>query len=270
MARLYIIGVGIFPDYLSVRAVEILRRVSHIFLECYTSALPIDELRRVVVRYVGEKDLGILTRRDIEDENCAKILRVLDAGQDAALLVPGDPMIATTHAYIRVLVRKRGHDVVIVHGVSILSSVVSLLGLSPYRLGPVATITYPRMGVYSERPYDVSKENLARNLHTVLLLDIRDDGGFMTIQEAVEILRELEHRRREGVFTDERIIIGVARLGYPNQRICIMRLGDLERARQLGDPPHTIVIPARLAEYEADVLIEDLGLDPDLVRELLQ
>ncbi len=270
VARLYIIGIGIFPDYLTVRAIEVLRKVSHIFLECYTSALPIDELKKVLYEHVGEKALEILTRKDIEEDNCIKILKRLDSGQDVALLVPGDPMIATTHSYIRVLVRKKGHEVVIIHGVSILNSVISFLGLSPYRFGPVATVTYPRMGVYSERPYDVTKDNLARNLHTILLLDIRDDGGFMTVLEAVEILRELEKRRREGVFVEDRVIIGVARLGYPDQRVCIMRLRDADKASGLGDPPHTVVVPARLAEYEAEVLMHDLGLDPELVKELLQ
>ncbi len=268
MAKLYIIGTGLYPDYISLRGLNVLKRVSKIFVETYTSHISLEVLKDVVTRYVGNIEFEILTRKDIEDDNCRKIIECLDKGQDVALLVPGDPMIATTHGYIRVLVRRRGHDVELIHGVSIVSAVVSLLGLSPYRFGPVCTVTYPRLGVYSHRPYDVTKQNLERDLHTLLLLDIKDEGGYMTIQEAVEILRELENIRKEGVFSDDRIVLAVARAGYPDWKVAIFRIRDSDKY-DLGPPPHSIVIPARLAEYEAEVLIHDLGLDSSLVRELL-
>jgi diphthine synthase len=249
----------------------VLKSVRYIFYELYTSPVPRNVfeqwLEQVLGPFKSEKIIQELTRRDIEDDNCAKILKVLDQGEDAALIVPGDPMIATTHSAVRAIVRARGHEVEIVFGISILSAAISITGLSPYRFGPVATVTYPRLGVLSERPYDVTKDNLSRNLHTLLLLDIHDTGRFMTIQEAVEILLELERRRGEGVFKPSRPIICLVRIGYPDYRVVVTRL---ERARELdlGEPPHSLIVPARLSPVEAEVLMREFGADPDIIREL--
>lgn len=87
----------------------------------------------------------------MENKSGEVIMRKLENGRNAALLVIGDPMIATTHAAIAVIARRRGFNVKIINSVSIVCAVLSQLGLSPYKLGPVATITYPRMGVLSMR-----------------------------------------------------------------------------------------------------------------------
>ncbi len=269
MATLYIIGLGIHPELITLRAVEIVRRVRFVFYETYTSPISresIVEMLRSLCN-VDSKSIIELTRRDIEDESCRKIIEVLDSGNDAALLVPGDPMIATTHSAVRVIVGKRGHRVEIVFGVSILCAAISATGLSSYRFGPVSTVTYPRMGVLSERPYEVTRDNLSRNLHTLLLLDIHDSGRYMTIPEAAKILLELEDRRREGVFNENRPIICIARLGSPTSHISVTRLKDALRM-DLGEPPHTIIVPARLTPVEAEILRTEFNAPEDILREL--
>ena len=203
-----------------------MKKVDVIYLETYTSCVPpwtIEFLSKLC-----GKDVKLITRQQLENENAKVIIKDLDEGKNVAFIVPGDPFIATTHNYVRVLAKIKGHEVHVVHGVSIISSVISLLGLSPYRVGPIATVTYPRCGVYSRRPYDIVKDNLNRNLHTILLLDISDEGGFMTIPEAVEILLKLEEMFGEGVFTKDRIVIGVARVGFPNYLVRCDRLEKLK------------------------------------------
>ncbi len=263
MAKLYIIGVGIYPDYISVRALEVLKKLRIVFYECYTSPIPKNLLIEVLRRYVGDIEVVELSRKDIEDYNCRKIIDVLNKGEDTALLVPGDPMIATTHTAVRIIVRKLGHDVEVIHGVSILNSIISLLGLSPYRIGPIATITYPRLGVLSERPYEITKENLTRNLHTILLLDIKDDGGFMPVDDAIKILKMMEDRRREGIFCEDRLMIVVSRLGYPNMKVKVDILKNFENYSE--EPPHSIVIPAVLSPVERELLEVEFNVDPKLL-----
>ncbi|NPA69210.1 MAG: diphthine synthase [Crenarchaeota archaeon] len=267
MPKLYIIGLGVYPDYLSLRGIEVLRKVSKIFVELYTSPIPYDTLKNILEKYVKDihEKLEILTRKDIEDEDCRKIIRELEKGEDVALLVPGDPMFATTHSIVRIIVKKRGFESEVIHGVSILNAVISLLGLSPYRFGPVATIVYPRLNVLPERAYDVTLENLKRSLHTLLLLDIRDDGGFMTASEAIEILRVLEGKRREGVFIDDRVIIVLERVGFPDQKVHILTLGEA-REISYGEPPHSIVVPGRLNPVEQDLLHVEFGADYEILQ----
>ncbi len=267
MSKLYIIGLGVYPDYISLRGIEILRRVSKIFIELYTSPIPYKILENILRKYVENiyEKLEILSRKDIEDENCIKIIKELEKGNDVALLVPGDPMFATTHNIIRIIVKKRGFTSEVIHGVSILNAVISLLGLSPYRFGPVATVVYPRLNVLPERAYDITLENLRRNLHTLLLLDIRDDGGFMTASEAVKILEILEEKRREGVFIDDRVLIVLERVGFPDQKVHVL---TLEKAREAsyGEPPHSIVVPAKLSPVEQDLLHTEFGADYEVLQ----
>ncbi|NPB01149.1 MAG: diphthine synthase [Crenarchaeota archaeon] len=267
MSKLYIIGLGVYPDYVPVRGIEVLREVSKIFIELYTSPIPYQDLVKILEKYVKDiqTKIEIMTRRDIEDENCEKIIKELKRGGDVALLVPGDPMFATTHSIVRIIVKKRGFDCEIIHGVSILNAAMSLLGLSPYRFGPVATIVYPRLSVLPERAYDVTLDNLRRNLHTLLLLDIKDEGGFMTANEAIDILYMLEEKRREGIFVDDRVIIVLERIGFLDQKVHILTMKEARRATY-GDPPHSIVIPARLNPVEQDLLHVEFGADYETLQ----
>ncbi len=265
MARFYLVGLGVHPSYITLEGLNVIRRVDHVFLESYTSAVPADTVQ-FVERLCGKR-VHVVTREDIEIRNCERIVQLLNQGHDVALLVPGDPIIATTHNALRVMIRSLGHDVHVIYGVSIYSAVISLLGLSPYRVGPIATITYPRMDVYSSRPYEVVEDNLSRGLHTVLLLDVSDDGKFMTVNEAVRIMRRLEEIHGRGVFSDDRIAIGVARVGYANSQIAIDELADLEGV-DLGEPPHVMVIPSRLSPVEYEVLVKVHNADPDLLKRL--
>lgn len=261
---LYIIGLGIHPTYISYKALIILRKkVDSVFIEKYTSPIPkntINFLKKLI-----RKDIVELCRRDLEDLSGKKIFEELEKGKNVALIVPGDPMIATTHVVIKNIAVEKGFNVKVIHGVSIISAIISLLGLSPYRFGPIATITYPRMNVYSMRPYDIVKDNLERNLHTILLLDILENGKFMTIPEAIEILEKLEEIRKENIFTSNRIAIGIARVGYNNCKVEINFLSKLKHVN-FGKPPHTIVIPAKLNVIEYESLIKNFKIDSSVIK----
>ncbi|WP_243675306.1 diphthine synthase [Vulcanisaeta distributa] len=237
-----------------------MRTADSVFLEVYTSKGPaefINYLRGI------RSDFVLVSREDLEDRNGEVLMRELEKGRDAALLVIGDPMIATTHAAIAVIAKKRGFKVKVINSVSIVCALISQLGLSPYKLGPLATITYPRMGVLSMRAYEVLNENLSRGLHTILLLDIKDGGGFMNVQEAVELLKKMENIGKLGIVSNDLMVIYAARVGWDNQGIKISTVNDVP---DMGDTPHTIVIPGLLNPVEQDYLVNILGANEELVR----
>ncbi len=256
---LYIVGLGLGSGDLTINALNVIRNVDVVFMETYTSKAPRD-----LIKYVESirRDIRPVSREDLENRSGDIIMRELANGRNAALLVIGDPMIATTHAAMAVIARRRGFDVKVVNSVSIVCALISQLGLSPYKLGPIATVTYPRMGVLSTRAYDVLSDNLERGLHTILLLDIRDDGGFMSANEAVDILRRLEEERRLGIVNERLLVIYVARLGWVDQRIVVSTINN---APDIGDTPHTIVIPGLLNPVEVDYLVHVLNASKDLV-----
>ncbi|GAB6946304.1 diphthine synthase [Vulcanisaeta sp. JCM 16161] len=257
---LYIVGLGLSPSNITAEALRVIRSVDAVFLETYTSKGPtefMDYLKSV------RGDLIQVSRNDLEDRNGEVIMRKLEGGRNVALLVIGDPMIATTHAAIAVIARRRGFNVRIINSVSIVCAVLSQLGLSPYKLGPVATITYPRMGILSMRAYEVLSDNLSRGLHTILLLDIRDNGDFMNVNEAVELLKRMESVGRLGIISSELMVIYTARIGWGNQSIRVSTIDDVP---DMGDTPHTIVIPGQLNPVEEDYLVNVLGASEELVR----
>ncbi len=239
---------------------EVIRSVDAVFLEMYTSKGPaefMDQLRSI------RGDLIQVSRKDLEDRNGEVIMRELEGGRNAALLVIGDPMIATTHTTIAVIAKRRGFNVRVINSVSIVCAVLSQLGLSPYKLGPVATITYPRMGVLSMRAYEVLSDNLIRGLHTILLLDIKDDGDFMSVSEAVELLKKMEDNGKLGIISRDLAVVYAARIGWGNQSI---KVSTIEDAPNIGETPHTIVIPGLLNPVEQEYLVNVLGADEELIR----
>lgn len=255
--KLYIIGIGLTPDYLTIKALKILGRVKKVFLDSYTSLLVGDGVK---LKEVLGSSYEMLSRRDLEDLNAEKLFKALSEG-DVALLSPGDPLIATTHVNIIIEAWRRGYDVEIVPGVSIVSASVSFTGLMIYKLGKIATVTYPKDGIIYEYPYDVVKENSLRNLHTLLLLEVDIDKNiYMSVNEAIQILLGIESLRREGIITPDRLAIGISRLGGEDMRVCPDSLGNLMNM-DLGKPPHSLIITApklHFIEEEALKVVKDV------------
>ncbi|MEM1802138.1 MAG: diphthine synthase [Sulfolobales archaeon] len=250
--KLYIIGAGISLDYLTIKALKILRNVKNVFLDGYTGVLLGDGSR--LVEIIGGREYKVLSRRDLEDLNGELIFKALEEG-DVALVSPGDALIATTHVNLMIEARRRGYDVEVVPGVSIISASISVSGLMAYKLGKVSTITYPKEGVVYEYFYDVIKENSARNLHTLLLLELDVERGvFMTIRDAIQILFDIERSRGEGVISPNRLAVGISRLGDVGMKVCPDELGKLINI-DFGKPPHTLIITSpKLHFIEKDAL----------------
>jgi len=254
---LYIAGAGLASDLISLRALNVLKNVNKIFLDGYTGIL----LRNgSTLKDIIQKDYYILRRKDVEDEGGEIIFKALEDG-DVALLVPGDALIATTHVNLMIEARKRGYNVVIIPGISIVSAAISLSGLMIYKLGKIVTLTYPKDGIIYDYPYDVIKDNSLRNLHTLLLLEMDAERGvYMTVHEALKILLEIERIRNEGVISDDRIVVGVSRLGSDDMRICPGLLKDIMKC-DLGEPPHTLILTSpklHFIEEEALKVVKDV------------
>ncbi len=243
MTRLYLVGLGLSPRFLTDAAREAVKDSQCIFIDVYTSYFEPAAL---------EVEAKPLDRRELEDKGGAAIEECLRAGKNAALLVPGDPLAATAHAALIASFRRKGYDVVVVPGVSAVCAAMSAACLSIYKLGGVATVTYPRMGVYSARPYELVEQNLARGLHTLLLLDVKDDGGFMPPSDAARVLMELEGKFGRGVFVGKRQVAVAYRLGWPGGGTAVGSLEDIARSRLPA--PAVLIVPGSLNPVERECL----------------
>ena len=113
---------------------------------------------------------------------------------NVAFLVGGDPMVSTTHLDLRLRAVELGIETKVIHS-SPVTAISGLTGLQNYRFGRSTTIPFPYISrgkrIVPETPYMVLKENLERNLHTMLFLDIQNER-YMTVNEGARLLLEMQ------------------------------------------------------------------------------
>ncbi len=242
---LVFIGLGLGMDGISLRGLEKARESNVVYAELYTSLIPDLELKQLE-RKIG-KSIKIIGR-DVIEENPEKILEQ-SKKKSTAFLVPGDPMVATTHIDLRLRAAKAGIETRVIHAASIFSAAAGLIGLQSYKFGPSATIPFPDN--LSTRPYEILAENVKRGLHTLLLLDIRD-GRAMTSKEAIAIMLRLEKRLSKKVFTPDTLLAVVARAGSDD---AVVRSDRIEKLQGRDfDLPNILVVPGKLHFIEAEAL----------------
>ncbi|MCD6157874.1 MAG: diphthine synthase [Euryarchaeota archaeon] len=251
MGILYLIGLGLCNEKdLTLRGLEILRnKVKEVYIELYTAVprkLNVDSLKELI-----GKDVKVLGRDAVESNY------LLDRAKktDVALIVPGDPLIATTHISLILEARKRGIAYRVVHNASVLTAVPGACGLHAYKFGRTTTLPYPYKGHIFESPYDVIKENLSRGLHTLILLDLDPQkGSSMSVREGIEMLMKIEERRKEGVIRDDSILVGLSNIGSDDEIVKAGYPKDLMRYKfPMG--MHSIVVVGNLHFTEAEALV---------------
>lgn len=259
---LVFIGSGLSIKHLTLEALYWLNNVDKIIIDTYTgfiNGLDKDLLESIL----KNKEIVFAERRDLEGESIDKIVDEAKY-RDIAILVPGDPFIATTHDAIRTEAYKNGVKVIVVNGLSIYSLAVSRTGLQVYRFGRTITLVYPDIS----KPYSVIEtiyDNLNRNLHTLLLLDYRrDENRYMSIPEAIDILIDLDN----GGLISKVIGIGLAQVGTSNEFIIADKTIKL-RSYSYPKPPHSLVIVAKPHPVELDNLKYICKLPEDLYRKYL-
>ncbi len=262
---LYLIGIGLIDEKdITLRGLELVKKASKAYLESYTSLLQCskDDLEKLYGKEV------ILADRDLVEKEADKILDEA-ASSDVAFLVIGDPMSATTHLDLQTRAIERGVVVEVVHNASVMTA-VGVVGLELYKFGKTTSIVFPQEGWDVQSHYDVVKENLARGLHTLCLLDIKvkepskdslkkgadqqfEAARFMTVNQAVESLLSIEKKRGEEVFTDETLCIGCARIGASDMRV---KSGTAKELLEMdfGGPLHSLIVPGKLHFMEEEAL----------------
>jgi len=261
MGELIFVGLGLNDDLgLSLHALEEIKSAEQVFIELYTSLLP--EFSKDRLEKLTGKKLMMVTRKDLEDDDGEVVLKAAQAAR-TVLLVPGDPLIATTHIALRISARKQGITTQIVHGASILSAAVGLSGLHNYKFGKSVTIPFPDETA-ATTPYRVISENRKRGLHTLCFLDIRPEKNrCLTIKESLIELMRVERSKSEKSLEDA-IVVGVARAGNNEPNVKAGLVKDIV-AYDFGPPPHTLIVVGRLHFMEAEALIALDGA-PEAIR----
>ncbi|MFC1730263.1 diphthine synthase [candidate division KSB1 bacterium] len=247
---LYIIGIGLSDGKdITLKGLEAVKKCDWVYLENYTSILqvPVSKLEEIYDKKI------ILADRDMVEKKADEILD--NAKQkDAAFLVVGDPMSATTHVDLMLRAKEKNIDVKVIHNASVLTA-IGITGLQLYKFGKVTSLPFPE-NVKAETPYNVLKLNKQNKMHTLILLDIEPDKNkFMTVNEAIKIMLSIEEKRKETVFTVDTFIVGCARLGSDDFIVNPGKVSDLLDF-DFGKPPHCLIIPSEMHFMEEDALKE--------------
>ncbi len=262
MKELVFVGLGLHDEKgISLQGLEETKTADHAFIELYTNFLTNFSTERLEV--LVNKQVRRVSRRDLEEENGALILNAAEKGK-TVFLVPGDPFIATTHVTLRIEAEKRGIKTRTVHGASAISAIIGLSGLHNYKFGKTVTIPFPEN--FSETPYNVIAQNKKRGLHTLCLLDLRvDENRFLSINEALMLLLEIEQKRKKGAVTPCTVAVGVARVGSNAPTLKADYIRELSKY-DFGGPPQSLIFLGELHFMEAEALVALAGAPEELRR----
>lgn len=245
------VGLGLWDERsVTLAGRDAIRGADRVFAEFYTSRLmgaTVTDLESFHDVTIEERD-----REDVEVDPDP----ILDAASDAEVvfLTGGDPMISTTHVDLRLRANERGIETSVIHAPTAQSAASSLTGLQNYRFGKATTLPFPRNsggGDVPESVLETIEGNLARDLHTLIYLDIEaDDPAFLRASTAAGLLAE--------GWNPDRLGIVVARAGSPEPLVAADSLDDLAE-RDFGGPLHLLVLPGALHHVEAEALEELAG-----------
>ncbi len=261
---LFFVGLGLYDEKdISLKGLEAVRAADAVYAEFYTSRLMGTSLEKLQSLY--GKRVHLLPRPEVEvDPSWLEEARE----KNVAFLVGGDPMVSTTHLDLRLRALEMGIETRVVHSSSIVTAVSGLTGLQNYRFGRSTTVPFPYLArgkrIVPETPYLVLKENLARNLHTMLFLDIQNER-YMTVNEGSELLLEME-ANSGGEVLSGLLGIGIARAGSENAAVKADLLRSL-KDHDFGGPLHIMVVPAKLHFMEAKALVALAGAPAEIVEE---
>lgn len=196
--------------------------------------------------------------------------------------MPGTMLIpyrATTHTDLVLRARALQISVSTIPNASIMSA-IGATGLQLYNFGQTVSMVFFTETWKPASFYDRIRENRDIGLHTLLLLDIKvkeqslenmargrkiyEPPRYMTVGQCATQMLEIEQIKKEegegkdGVYNEESLAIGCARVGGQTERFISGTLKQLcEADEELGGPLHSLVLLGkRTHELESDYVRE--------------
>ncbi|MBN2478542.1 diphthine synthase [Candidatus Micrarchaeota archaeon] len=238
-----IISAGINFD-LTLNGFKELQKCDEIYAEIYTSPIPEEFVCNLELK-LGKK-IKLIERASVESDFLVEKAEEKKVG----LIVVGDALIATTHIILLIECKKRGIKTNVIHNSSIFCAAIGKSGLQPYRFGKSATLPFWRKNHEPVSPLETVEENIKRNLHTMLFLDLKDDSTLMKPGEGLEMIEKIEGKIKRKIVRE---VVVLAKVGYPDEKISFGTPDELNK-KELGGAPAVFIIPAKLHPVEEEYL----------------
>lgn len=235
---LYIIGLGLNINGISLEGLEIAKRCKKLYLENYTVDFPYS--KENLEEVIGKKVFPV-------DREFVESLKIVGEAEktDIALLVYGSPLTATTHISLIKEAKESRIKYEIIYGPSIIDAVAET-GLQIYKFGKIASL--PKWD--SEKNFTpdsfmkIVQENLSMKAHSLILVDIGLDFK--------DALTQIEKSAETYKITLKKIALCQA-LGTKRKKIYYKTIPELKELEEIVKP-YCIVIPSKLHFLEEEIL----------------
>ena len=262
---LNLIGLGIGNEKdITMNGFDAIQTSDEIYLEHYTSIIKDANIETLKNFY--KKDIK-LASRDLVEKEIENIIQEAKT-KNISFLIVGDVFSATTHMDLMLRAKELGTKVNIFNNASILNAIGNI-GLELYKFGKTTSMVFFEENWKPKNVYDILKQNKSIQAHTLILLDIKiaepsledlkkgltkaSKPRFMTVNQALQQLIELEETYKENLISKETLAIGVARLNSKSEFIKTGTIKEL-LSTDFGDPIHCLIIPDKMHFIEEDAI----------------
>lgn len=240
---LSLIGIGLNDEKdITLKGLELIKKADFVYFENYTSKINcnISYLEKLYGKKV------ILANRKLVEMDAEKTILQQAKLKEVAFLVVGDVFSATTHMDLYLRAKKLGIKTRIIHNASVFTA-IGVTGLQLYNFGK--TVSIPFLNENIETPYDVLAMNQKNNLHTLFLLDVKENlNDSLTVNDAIRYLLKVELKRNEKVFTDNTLCIGCTKLGSLDQIIKAGKANSLLKY-DFKNGMHCLIVPSKKLHF---------------------
>ncbi len=245
---LALVGIGLDAKDISVKALEFLKNAQVIYADTYTSITSSESLK--YIREDTGKEIIPISRSHME-ERLGDTIK--DASRfDIAILVIGDPLVATTHHIILEEAARRGIESRVFHSSSIFSAGIGESGLDIYKFGPTTTVPFWSEHYKPTSFIDVIAKNLSNGEHTLVLFDLNQPTGTapMSIEQATHIINMAD---RGGVLGPEKKVLILADIGRASQSIKYIEFSRVPGlAGDLSGRILSMIVPSQMSFAEEE------------------
>lgn len=245
---LYLIGMGLSSEEdISLKAIDRLKKCDSVYCELYTNKW-IGDLKNL--SKICKNKIKVLERIEVESDFLIKEAKT----KKIALLVPGDPLTATTHVELLIEAKKQKIKTEIVHASSVFTA-ISESGLQSYKFGRTTTLVFQQEKFKPTSPYDVIAKNKESGLHSIVLLDIHaEDDKYMTPREGLSILIDIENEKRLNVIKKDTKVVVLCALGSEEQLIKYNTIENLLKDKKIDKTPSVLLVPGEINFKEEEAL----------------
>ncbi len=265
---LHLIGIGAKKEHINFEMKDVIDKCDSVFLEYYTSFYQdsFEDLEKFLGKKIIVCDREMIESK-VEEEIISKAKK-----KDVALLILGDPLIATTHTDLLLRAKEMGVNTKVYNNVSI-GNHITRTGLQFYKFGKITSIPFFSPKFMPRTPYLVFMDNHRMGAHSLFLLDLNPSNDvaykgkekYLKASDALQfmldipkiMLKEEEILGNEADFLDEESdVVVCSRLGFDDEKIVYGTISDMiayDKKKNLKEPV-CIIIPGDLHEMEEKFL----------------